>query len=405
MAMSVRILDGDGAPMFRLLYRNAKRSWPANHRSGATFPLFEMKDVGTASAFLNGATFVEGAKGVDYDLNFLCSDTPIKVKVYNSLIHTLKRMSIYSVLAKEQLSSTAQVQRILPAIQQAFDTWATYDTNEKRRAIALTRYEFSFTFKQVTAATLPVQLRNLTSYIGGHLHLVFGAEDEAALEEQYCYLSVAHWHASLPAFLQRFNSAGLRYVKGNVALTTRALHQLRGTQNILGMYLFIFSFLLFSFLFLTLAFFFFKGITSKKISARVSGDLHPNAWKDKATKEFDNYYSPTWTRERTITCPSEASKRIYEKIFKLVRWRAAVKTDKIALMQPSGGVRAGASRNAAKVFKKLMREYADKCEEGGGGEEEELGEVNMKELSSIVLLISSRNKAKAKRPNIKFVVG
>ena len=51
-----------------------------------------------------------------------------------------------------------------------------------------------------------------------------------------------------------------------------------------------------------------------------------------------------------------------------------------------------------------MREYADKCEEGGG-EEEELGEVNMKELSSIVLLISSRNKAKTKRPNIKFGVG
>lgn len=159
---------------------------------------------------------------------------PIKVKVYNSLIHLLKRSNFYSALAKESLKCARDVQQLLPAVAKAFAMWRTW-TPQTLKPFNTMRYEFSFSFKQVNAALLATQLADLRNYVCANLHSVFGEENAQALEEQYRYLPLATWVASLKHYEQRVISSRLRLINSQHPVTTRAIHQLRGTQSILGM--------------------------------------------------------------------------------------------------------------------------------------------------------------------------
>lgn len=158
---------------------------------------------------------------------------PIKVKVYNTIIHLLKRTNFYSALAKESLKCARDVQQLLPAVAKAFAMWRSY-TPQTLQPFNAMRYEFSFSFKQVNAALLATQLADLRNYLCANLHSVFGAENAQALEEQYRYLPLATWLASLEYYEQRVTNSRLRFIKNQHPVTTRAIHQLRATQSVLG---------------------------------------------------------------------------------------------------------------------------------------------------------------------------
>lgn len=54
LAISISVSDQDDNPMIRLLHLQACKQWPLFHQQQTTFPLFELKDYGTATVHLNG---------------------------------------------------------------------------------------------------------------------------------------------------------------------------------------------------------------------------------------------------------------------------------------------------------------------------------------------------------------